>query len=89
MMVQLFRKGIDMSQENMLRDALKKFRAGDSITSKELKGLLTFFERSTSVLNELTLHFDSGYSFSHENSRRNLEHLKCFQRARDANKKGK
>ncbi len=82
-----------MTQANIgsatLRDALKKFRVSDSITSKELKGLLAFFERSTSVLHELTLHFDSGYSFSHENSRRNLERLKCFQRARDANKKGK
>ena len=78
-----------MSQENMLRDALKKFRDGDSITSKELKGLLTFFERTTSVLNEMTLYFDSGYSFAHENSRRNLERLRCFQRARDNIKKGK
>ena len=76
-----------MSQETMMRDALKKFRNGDSITSKELKGLLTFFNKAVSVLDELTLHFDAGYSFAHENARRNLENLKCFERSREQNRK--
>jgi len=76
-----------MSQENKMRDALKKFRNGESITNQELKGLLTFFNKAVMVLDELTRHFDCGYSFAHENARRNLEALKCFYRARDENRR--
>ena len=76
-----------MSQENKMRDALKKFRNGESITNQELKGLLTFFTKAETMLHELTVHFDAGYSFTHENARRNLENLKCFERARAENSK--
>ena len=71
-----------MAQENMMREALRKFHKGDGVTDEELKGLLDFFKRAEGVLNEMTMYFDRGYSFAHENARRNLEALKCFKRAR-------
>lgn len=76
-----------MSQEMMMRNALQKFHDGDSVNDQELDGLLDFFKRAVGVLDELTLYFDSGYSFAHENARRNLENLKLFKRSRDADQK--
>lgn len=76
-----------MSQEAMMREALQKFAAGERLADEELDGLLVFFKQTTAVLDELTRYFDSGYSFAHENARRNLEHLKVFERSRDDERK--
>ncbi len=81
-MVHLIRKGNEMSQENMMRDALGKFADGEGLTDQELEGLLDFFEGANVVLEELMVYFNLSYGFACNDVRRNLERLRCFKRSR-------
>ncbi len=71
-----------MSQENMMRDSLRKFSKGDSITDEELNGLVCFFKRTEEMLDELSIYFNPAYGFARQNARENLETLLGFERAR-------